>query len=223
VVLLAAAALLILVLWFGHRGVFQEHFAPHLDQSDPYFGIYPELWWAGMWFFLMLLVPATGIKLAGGRLGDYGLRLQGVRRHLKLYFLLYLAVLPPVLVASQFESFRQTYPLCPEAGKSLVHLLIFEVAYALQFVALEFFFRGFLLFGLVRYLGALVIPLMAIPYAVIHMGKPFSEAMGAIVAGTVLGLVSLRTGSVVGGIGIHYAVALTMDLLALGQKSTLFQ
>lgn len=223
VVLFSAAALLILVLWFGHRGVFQEHFAPRLDQKDPYLGIYPEIWWAGMWFLLMLVVPAAGIKLAGGRLGDYGLRLRGVGRHLKLYLLLYLAVLPLVLFVSQYESFRQTYPLCPDAGKSLRHLLMFEVAYALQFVALEFFFRGFLLFGLVRHLGALVIPVMAIPYAAIHLGKPFPEAMGAIVAGTVLGMVSLRTGSVVGGIGIHYAVALTMDLLALGQKSTLFQ
>lgn len=45
--------------------------------------------------------------------------------------------------------------------------------------------------------------------------KPLPEAMGAIVAGVVLGWLALRTRSIWGGVLLHVAVALSMDALAL--------
>ncbi|MCA9320336.1 MAG: CPBP family intramembrane metalloprotease, partial [Planctomycetes bacterium] len=55
---------------------------------------------------------------------------------------------------------------------------------------------------------------MVIPYAMIHFTKPMPEAFGAIFAGVALGYLAMRTRSFYGGILLHYAVALTMDLLA---------
>ena len=46
-----------------------------------------------------------------------------------------------------------------------------------------------------------------VPYCMIHFQKPLPEALGAIVAGVVLGALSLRTGSVLGGAAVHVAVA----------------
>ena len=85
----------------------------------------------------------------------------------------------------------------------------------MRFVALEFFFRGFLLFSLEERLGYNAIAVAALPYGLIHYGKPFPEAMGAIVAGAVLGMFALRTRSIAGGALLHIFVATTMDMLAL--------
>ena len=62
---------------------------------------------------------------------------------------------------------------------------------------------------------------MVLPYTLIHHMKPFAESMGAIVTGTVLGTLALRTRSILGGVCIHVAVAWSMDLLAAGQKGML--
>ena len=58
--------------------------------------------------------------------------------------------------------------------------------------ALELFFRGLWLGALRRSLGSGAIFAMCVPYCMIHFGKPYLEANGAIIAGIVLG--SLRCG-----------------------------
>jgi membrane protease YdiL (CAAX protease family) len=59
--------------------------------------------------------------------------------------------------------------------------------------------------------------MMLLPYVMIHFTKPILEALGAVFAGTVLALMSLRTRSIWGGVTIHVAVAWTMDALVLSQ------
>jgi membrane protease YdiL (CAAX protease family) len=86
---------------------------------------------------------------------------------------------------------------------------------------LEFFFRGFLLFALARYLGPLAIFVMIVPYAMIHFGKPLAECLGSILAGIALGTVALRTASIYGGVAVHCAVAWSMDLFALAATDRL--
>jgi membrane protease YdiL (CAAX protease family) len=90
--------------------------------------------------------------------------------------------------------------------------------YAIQFVALEFFFRGFLVHALRRQMGAYAILVMTVPYCMIHFGKPIPETLGAIGAGLVLGFMSLKTRSIWMGAALHIAVAMTMDFAALAQK-----
>jgi membrane protease YdiL (CAAX protease family) len=92
---------------------------------------------------------------------------------------------------------------------------MWEALYAAQFLALEFFFRGFLLQGLRRALGANAIFVMLVPYCMIHFGKPLPETLGAIGAGLILGTLAMRTRSIWGGVLIHVGVATTMDVLAL--------
>ena len=108
------------------------------------------------------------------------------------------------------------YPL---ASRSLLDLLVSETSYAVQFVAVETFFRGFLLFSLSQVLGAYSIFIAVVPYCLIHWGKPMPETLGAIVAGSVLGVLALRGRSVGPGVAVHVAVALSMDMLALLGKA----
>src|SRR5262249_15088233 len=116
----------------------------------------------------------------------------------------------------------RTYPLSPGAAADWQSFAIFEVAYAVHFVAVEFFFRGYLLLGLQRTLGALAVPVSVVPYALLHVTKPFPEALASIVAGMVLGILPRGALSVVGEIIAHEGVAVTMDLGALPKKGALF-
>ena len=59
---------------------------------------------------------------------------------------------------------------------------------------------------------------MLLPYVMIHFGKPFLETCGAVIAGAVLGFMSLRTGSIGGEAILHVMVAVEMDMLALAKK-----
>ena len=72
-----------------------------------------------------------------------------------------------------------------------------------------------------RTMGSGAIFVMAVPYCMIHYGKPYLEAHGAIVAGVVLGSLSMRTRSIYAGFLVHVTVALGMDTLSLWKRSAL--
>ena len=72
-----------------------------------------------------------------------------------------------------------------------------------------------------RTMGAGAIFAMAVPYCMIHYGKPYFEAQGAIVAGVVLGSLAMRTRSIYAGFLVHITVAVSMDLLSLWKRGAL--
>ncbi len=184
-------------------------------------GFMSNLTWAGGCLVGYLLVPALIVRLVfRRRMADFGWTTVGCLRHMRLYGLLFLPVALLVVGMSFDPSFQQTYPFYFEP-ESLLALLIWELAYGLQFLSLEFFFRGFLLHGLKHRYGHAAIWVMLIPYVMIHFTKPPAEAAGAILAGTVLGVLSLRTGSIFGGVLVHISVAWMMDLLSLWQRGVL--
>ena len=84
----------------------------------------------------------------------------------------------------------------------------------------EFFFRGFMLFGLEKRFGNYSLLIQTIPFAALHNRKPIAEAMGSIVAGLLLGVVALETRSFIYGAATHWFVAMTMDFLALAWRPT---
>ncbi len=79
-----------------------------------------------------------------------------------------------------------------------------------------------MLHGLKHRYGHGAIWVMLIPYVMIHFTKPPAEAAGAVSAGTVLGVLSLRSGSILGGVLIHVSVAWMMDLMSLWQRGVLW-
>jgi hypothetical protein len=99
--------------------------------------------------------------------------------------------------------------------------MAWEAMYFAQFFALEIFFRGFWLGVLRRSMGSGAIFAMAVPYCMIHYGKPYLEANAAIVAGIALGSLSMRTKSIYQGFLVHITVAALMDWLALKHRNAL--
>ena len=182
--------------------------------------------WSWFLSFVYIVPPALyARKFLGLRLPQLGLRTEGFIQHAWIYIGLFMLVFPFVVGVSATEVFQDKYPLFGKrtgADEDLLLFLIWELSYAVQFVGLEFFFRGVLLFGAVRVIGPWAITVMVVPYMMIHFGKPAAEAIGAILAGAALGLIALRTGSIYAGMCIHIAVAWSMDRLSLWRKGKLF-
>jgi membrane protease YdiL (CAAX protease family) len=214
VVLVAVCVALSLQEYVGQGFVFADWFPDYAR------GEYAQLkrfaWWSGWRFIGYVIVPIGVIwMLPGERVRDYFISFKGITKKLPIYLGLYLIVLPAVLIASRTQSFYLTYPFYKWANRSAFDFWVWEALYALQFVSLEFFFRGFMLKALRERLGSAAIFVMVVPYCMIHFGKPMAETFGAIIAGIVLGTLAMRTRSIWGGVFVHVAVALTMDALAL--------
>ena len=166
-------------------------------------------------------IPALVIRFAlREKLNDYGFRVHDTARFFTVYLVLLAGIGPFVVMASYTPEFQSAYPFYPIAqGERLwPWFWAWEVLYALQFVSLEFFFRGFLLHGLVRRFGYLSIFVMMVPYMMIHFQKPALEALGSIIAGFVLGTLALESRSIWWGAMAHVSVALSMDFLALWHR-----
>lgn len=165
-----------------------------------------------------MLVPAVVLRaLFGTPLREIYLVPRGYFKKLPVYGLLFLPVGLTVVAAASQPDFQLQYPFY--TGRHVWDQLTWEIAYAVQFFALEFFFRGFVLRGLSAEMGASAVLAMAMPYCMLHYGKPLPECVGSIAAGTVLGILAMDTKSIWGGVTIHVAVAWSMDAAALIQKS----
>lgn len=181
--------------------------------------------WAVVVIASYALPPVLVIRLVlRERARDYGLRVRGIIPHLRTYAVLYAVAAPLIVAASFTASFQDRYPFFhPAVGHSLwPYMYAWWLLYWLQFCALEFFFRGFLLHGLAPRLGWAAIFAMALPYNMLHYGKPMPEALAAIVGGIVLGTLSLKTRSVWWGAALHISIAFTMDVCALTHAGRIF-
>jgi membrane protease YdiL (CAAX protease family) len=209
-----------LVQFVGDQSTYLQLFPFKLRNPDWMLGY--RSWWV-MWTVIgFLVLPAAFMLLwPGKRIRDCNLSWRGFREHFWIYVALYAAVFPVIYLVSWSPSFYSYYPMYPNAGRSWTDLLLWESLYAGQFIALEFFFRGFLVGGLGRYIGILGAPVSVMPYMMLHFAKPWPEAYAAIIAGFVLGWLAWKTKSIWGGVLIHCAVAVSMDLLALSHRGQL--
>lgn len=179
--------------------------------------------WVLVQLVAYIVLPVVAIRMMGRRVRDYGLRARGLSGHWRIYLALFVISAPAIVMASRSAAFLAKYPFYDLAdGEGFwPYMVAWWVLYAVQFVALEFFFRGFMVHGLKGRLGYAAVFVMVIPYNMIHFNKPLLEAIGAILGGITLGTLSLRSRSIWWGAALHIAVAATMDILALGQKGLL--
>jgi membrane protease YdiL (CAAX protease family) len=183
-----------------------------------------HLYWAIGVIGTYVVLPVCVVKLVfRERLVDYGLKVRGLLHGGWLYLAMFAFMFPFLVCLSTTVRFQETYPFYDlEPGQPLWPLFwIWELFYVLQFVSLEFFFRGFIVHGTKHRFGVYSIFVMMVPYCMIHFGKPLPETCGAIGAGVVLGFMSLKTRSIWLGAALHVAVAISMDLLSLWRQGML--
>jgi uncharacterized protein len=138
---------------------------------------------------------------------------RGAGRIAALFFVL---MLPILAIASRYPAFHNYYPMRPQAESSLHFLLYWELTYGLYMFCWEFFYRGFLTFGLKRAFGPLTaVLLQTVGFGLMHWGKPTPEFFGSFAAGLALGGLALRGKSFVPCFAVHWAVSITFDLLAI--------
>lgn len=184
--------------------------------ADP---VLQSLSWCGLIVVFYFILPALLIKFGFRQnLKDYGLAWNGLHRHGWPYLILLGVMLPVIIGASFNPHFKEYYPFFSYASASVTGFLLWELAYGLHFIAVEFFFRGFLVFGLAERLGPYAFFISAVPYCMVHFSKPAGEAIGAILAGLALGYLAWKNRSIWGGALVHWGVAITMDLASTLQK-----
>jgi len=213
IILVVVAVSLTLQEYVGSHDAYLRFFP---NTGSKYWELWGFAWWSGWRVLGYVVIPMITLAfLPGERILDYHISFKGFWKHLWIYVVMFACILPVVVIASTTDAFRHTYPFYRMANRSQTDLWSWEALYAAQFLSLEFFFRGFLLQGLRRHLGANAIFVMIVPYCMIHYGKPMPETLGAIGAGLILGTLAMRTKSIWGGVLIHVGVATTMDVLAL--------
>jgi len=228
VALVLIALILTLQDYYGGRTYFDGRIVPfllELDKTRPWikFHKYEELWGFAWWASTRIggyVLPFAFWKIFFRRdsLRDLGLRTRGFFDHAWIYGLFLAVVLPAMLLVSRSPDFGTYYPFYKQSSRSWFDFLTWEAMYFGQFFALEMFFRGFWLGVLRRSFGSGAIFVMAVPYCMIHYGKPYLEACGAIVAGIALGSLSMKTRSIYQGFLVHITVAVLMDWLSLRHR-----
>ncbi|MEM8883310.1 MAG: CPBP family intramembrane glutamic endopeptidase [Planctomycetota bacterium] len=170
--------------------------------------------WAIATTVAQLVIPILLIKFVHRRkLRDHGWRFDGFFRHMWVYLACFAFMAPFVYYASTQPEFARRYPFVAEARTDPVVWWQWQAVYLMQFLALESFFRGYLLFTLERSMKWNACFVMAVPYCMIHFHKPAMECYGALIAGVVLGMLALRFRSFYGGALLHMMVAVMMDAL----------
>lgn len=231
VCLILLAVTLTIQDYYGGRTFFENTVEPFLQSMEAsghawinlakYGDLWSQIWWAFARAFGYSVVPIVVWKLTfkEDSILDMGLRLKGFVSHLWIYALCLVIVVGAMTLLSNQKDFLEYYPFYKKAHRSWFDLLAWESAYMLQFLALEFYFRGFILAALRRTMGAAAIFVMAVPYCMIHYGKPYLEAHGAVVAAVVLGSLAMQTRSIYAGFLVHVTVAGLMDYFALASRN----
>lgn len=166
-------------------------------------------------FMLLAMVPlAVVLFIFREPLKDYGLKLGDWKLGLYGTVILFPLIAGTLLFpASQTMEMIDFYPLDREAGASAIAFLRFELSRGILFyTAWEFFFRGFMLFGLRHHVGDwLAICIQTIPSCLWHIGMPSGEIISSIAGSILFGVLAVRTQSILWPFLLHYLIGIGLD------------
>jgi len=210
VILLSAPVLLTIYRYHAYPGFFTSNFDFGIP-ADQNLSINQFIRFFGLFFVL----PAMYVKFIMKKsLKDFGLGPGDYKTGLKI-----LATLLPVIAVvlyftSQMPDVRSEYPLAKSLIQNQSHLLLYEVAYVVfYYIAWEFYFRGFLLFGLKDRFGVInAILIQTISSCLVHIGKPEGEIIGSIIVGIIFGFLAWRTKSIWYVVFLHALIGVLTDL-----------
>jgi hypothetical protein len=243
VAMILGSAFVLLMLWGPHGNlellgkIWSGWQGPGSDPSSRV-SIIQGIPWDQEWlsfaagFALVVLVPILLIKLVYKQdLRDYGLGLPPRDRWAltAVSTVLLLAISAPAFyLGTRDADMQATYPLYRGVFDGVPEFLIYSVGYFLFFVAIEFIFRGYLLFGLFRardrdalpatagvpgplVFGYYAIFISMLSYTAWHLGKPIPELWGTLVWGLATGTIALATRTIWPIILVHWLLNVFMD------------
>jgi membrane protease YdiL (CAAX protease family) len=159
---------------------------------------------------LYALVPLVLIVFGfRDRPARYGIRLGDWRWGLALTLVGCALMTPIVLWFATLPDARAWYA---PSWSSLPDVVLTN---AMDLVAAEFLFRGFLMFALVRAIGPIGVLVATLPFVFSHLTKPELELLSTLAGGMAYGWLAWRTGSIVWGAIAHtYILTLVMAAAA---------
>lgn len=164
-----------------------------------------------------LIFIILGVIIGKGKDKVFGFLEFKIKWKVYVYFLL--AMIPLLLLAATQSDFLQTYPRLHISRFSIEeyfsYFFKYEPFYLLDFVFLEWFFRGFMVIMLAKFIDKRAVILIAGIYCAFHFGKPMAECISSFFGGYILGYMSYRTKSIWGGVMVHMGIAFLMDILAI--------
>ncbi len=212
IILLAVPIILTLWVYFGKQSGFEQLYSNlrGLEFGDSYSTIYEYL----AAFLLMFLLPLLIVRvILKGSPREYGLQWGDTKFGFRFVAIALPLILLAAYVGASDPAVRTEYPLAKSAMQALPLFLIVEMFYLLYYLGWEFFFRGFMLFGLEKSYGTVTaILIQTIPSALVHIGKPASESFAAILAGLAFGYLAIRSRSILYPLILHAAVGIGTDI-----------
>jgi len=153
-------------------------------------------WFSALLYYAVLPVLTIVVCLRRNPL-DFGLK-RGDFKVWGYYAAIVCLIAAPILFATSFTPAFQKY-------YSIEHfsLINYSLVNCASLFASEFFFRGFLLFGLKEKLKEGSIFIQMIPFVLVHLGKPELETVSTILTGILFGYIAYRGKSVWPAFIIH--------------------
>ena len=247
--IVVSSAFLLLMLW-GYHGNFEllKLLLPSWSEpgSDPVTRAAVLPWvpwdrelisfWGGA--FLVVIIPVLIILFFfKEHLRNYGLALPPKDKRAQsvgAFLLLTLVLAPTFYIGSLNQGMRETYPFFKHFT-SITQFVVYELSYFPFFIAIEFIFRGYLLFGLAgvaeakdksprdaAYFIGYGVVIQMLPYTVWHLGKPLPELWGTPVWGLVAGILTYYLRSIWPVTLAHWVLNILLDALILKSMHVLF-
>jgi hypothetical protein len=125
-------------------------------------------------------------------------------------------MLPVLWIASGSESFAKAYPQGGNVVRDNFSVLIYyELFVGFYMLAWEFFWRGYVLFGLKDKFGYYAVFIQMLPFFILHRGKPEIEVFASIFAGLILGFQALRANSFIYCFALHWSIMIFVDIISV--------
>jgi len=214
VILLSAPVLLTLYRYLSMNDNFLAYF-PQLENSTRGIVASYQLQFIGF-FILLFIFPILHVKyILKKPLGSYGLQLGDIKFGLRFLFITIIFVVVPFAIAGAYDiNVQNEYPLSKELLTNNNYIFSYELSYFIfYYIAWEFYFRGYLLFGLKDKFGAFnAILIQTISSCLVHIDKPFYEIVGSIPFGIFIGIIALRTKSIWYVFLVHALLGILVDL-----------
>jgi hypothetical protein len=210
-VLVFPAVAVVLQFTIGDRSLFRVHLADALPPS--WQGIGAWAWWFGMQGLLGFVVPVIALRLLFAQPPrEMGLGVGNWRLAVGLAALYLPLVAVGTWVLSDGGAFQQQYPHYRPATRQWSVFLIYEALFLFYWIGWEYLWRGFVIFGTAHTLGLYAIFVQALPFAALHVSKPWPEAVLSIVGGIALGALVWRCRAFWIAVPIHAAQMMLLDL-----------
>lgn len=211
-------AFLVLLLLAPAVFAWKMYYDPHFHFSDD--SVTNTYWNRVAYFPFKLLVVVAMLfplwMIFNRGESFYGFTTKGFEP--KPYLLMLLIMIPLIAAASTQPDFLAMYPKLKsiraftDQHSSGWYKFIYELSYGIDFVGIELFFRGFLVLAFVKWAGKDALLPMACFYCTIHFGKPMGECISSFFGGMLLGILTLHTRTILGGLMVHLGIAWLMEI-----------